>query len=319
VDFDPRDRGDDARDVDMPWVDVGQSAPDEGRTDSRDRDGDARDRDKDLREGDPRDPFVDSLDLPRGLDREVVLDGHRRYELNGEDSRTLATVGAFRVVAERDLSDPRDESLSSRQPDLRHLRDEGLTRSIELDGRERAVTLTERGRHLLDTHRLDRADGREQAFHAGVSRPRELTHDVHVYRAYLREEERLREQGADVRRVVLESELKRDYQEWLQESNRGRPDSDGRPDRDPREIELWAHEHDLPYFDEQVHFPDVRLEYELRGQEHHQDLEVVTEHYRGAHAASVARSGFRCYGCVASTGRRGGRGLNPRLAEDLLC
>jgi hypothetical protein len=88
---------------------------------------------------------------------------------------------------------------------------------------------------------------------------------------------------------------------------------------DEREIARWAHEHDLPYFDEQVHFPDVRLEYELHGHEHHQDLEVVTEHYRGAHAASVARSGFRCYGCVASTGRRGGRGLNPRLAEDLLC
>jgi hypothetical protein len=223
------------------------------------------------------------------------------------------------VVAERDLSDPREESLTSREPDLRHLRDEGLTHSVKLVGRERAVTLTERGRHLLDTHRLDRADDREQAFHAGVSRPRELAHDVHVYRAYLREKERLRDQGAEVRRVVLESELKREYQEWLQESNRGRADSDGRPDRDPREIERWAHEHDLPYFDEQVHFPDVRLEYELHGHEHHQDLEVVTEHYRGAHAASVARSGFRCYGCLASTGRRGGRGLSPRLAEDLLC
>src|ERR1700752_3347104 len=33
-------------------------------------------------------------------------------------------------------------------------------------------------------------------------------------------------------------------------------DSDGRPDRDEQEIEQWAREHDLPYFNEQVHFPD---------------------------------------------------------------
>src|SRR5262249_14189598 len=105
-----------------------------------------------------------------------------------------------------------------------------------------------------------------------------LTWPVQVYRAYLREEERLRDQGADIRRVVLESELKREYQEWLQESNRGRPDSDGRPDREERDIERWAHEHDLPYFDDHVHFPDFRLEHELHGREHHQDVEVVTEH-----------------------------------------
>ena len=79
-----------------------------------------------------------------------------------------------------------------------------------------------------------------------MSRPRELSHDVQLYRAYLREEERLRDQGAEIRRVVLEHALKREYQEWLQERNRGRPDSDGRPDRDAREIERWAREHDLP-------------------------------------------------------------------------
>ena len=104
-----------------------------------------------------------------------------------------------------------------------------------------------------------------------------MSHDAHLYRAYLREEERLREQGADVRRIVLDHELKREYQEWLQEHNRGRCDSDGRPDRDEREIEEWAREHDLPYFDESVHFPDFRVEYELDGRDRHEDVEIVTE------------------------------------------
>ncbi len=114
---------------------------------------------------------------------------------------------------------------------------------MSLDGRERAVTLTERGHHLLNAHRRDRDDARDQAFHAGINRPRELTHDKALYRACLRAEERLREQGADVRRVVLEHDLKREYQCFLQERNRARPESDGRPDRDPREIEELAHEH----------------------------------------------------------------------------
>jgi hypothetical protein len=36
-------------------------------------------------------------------------------------------------------------------------------------------------------------------------------------------------------------------------------------------------EHDLSYFDERVHFPDFRVEYELDGRDHHQDVEVVTD------------------------------------------
>jgi len=319
-DFDPRDRDDDVRDIEMPWIELGRGpASDREADDPRDRDEDIRDRDRDPRDrdSDPRDVFVEGLELPRGFEREIVLDGTDRYELNGDDSRSLATVGAFRVVSERDLRNPRDETFDSRDRSLGHLRDEGLVRFVSLDGREHAVTLTERGRHLLETHRRDRDDQRPQSFYADVSRPRELSHDAHLYSAYLREEERLREQGADVHRVVLDHELKREYQEWLQEGNRGRPDSDGRPDRDQHEIERWAHEHDLPYFDERVHFPDFRVEYELDGRDHHQDVEVVTEHYRGAHAASVARSGFRCYGSGGS-GRSGGRGFDPHVAERFL-
>ena len=41
---------------------------------------------------------------PREYDeRELVVDRDRAYELNGEDSRTLAAVGAFRVVPAQDF------------------------------------------------------------------------------------------------------------------------------------------------------------------------------------------------------------------------
>ena len=51
-----------------------------------------------------------------------------------------------------------------------------------------------------------------------------------LYRAYLEEAERLHER-ARIHRIVLENELKAEYQEFLQERNRDWEDADGRPDR----------------------------------------------------------------------------------------
>ena len=65
-------------------------------SDERRRVYDERDRD----EVDPRDALMHDLDLPRDEERELVVDRDRVYELNGEDSRTLAAVGTFRVVSE---------------------------------------------------------------------------------------------------------------------------------------------------------------------------------------------------------------------------
>jgi len=53
-----------------------------------------RDRD----EYDPREALIRDLDLPRGDERELAVDRDRVYELDGEDSRTLAAVGVFRIV-----------------------------------------------------------------------------------------------------------------------------------------------------------------------------------------------------------------------------
>jgi hypothetical protein len=273
---------------------------------------------------DPREVFTKDLDLPRGRERRPVRNRDRVYEINGTESRILATVGAFRVVSERDLHDGREDTRRAQ----RHLEQEGLLHTSPLSSDDRAVVLTDRGRDLLEANRHERQERTwepRQTFHAGLRKPRELTHDSKVYRAYLRAEERLRENGGQVNRVVLDYELKRDYQRFLHERNRGKKDCDGRPDREPEEIARWAREHDLPYDDGHVHFPDARIEYENRdGLSRHEDLEIVTGHYRGAHAGAVARSGFSCYraidgmiGGCASTGRQGGS-RHPKLAEELL-
>jgi len=180
---------------------------------------DERDRD----DHDPRDGPMHDVDLPRGEERELVVNRDRAYELNGEDSRTLAAVGTFRVVPERDLDTDHDT--------LHHLRDEGLVDTVDRPWRRRTrPDPHQRGRDLLDSHTLEREDGSPQALHAGISRFREIDHDSSLYATYRQEEARLRDEHGDleIRRVVLEQDMKREYQEFLQKPNRNQPDSDGR-------------------------------------------------------------------------------------------
>jgi hypothetical protein len=372
MDFDPRSI-DDSRDRDVYGRELNQG--------SRGGLSNPRERERLY----PRDVFTRDLELPRGHERERVWARDSDVTLRASEVRTLATVGAFRVVPAGDLRDGQDRPLDPHRGDLRHLKDQGLVETIPAIGEDRAlVALTERGRDVLESNRwsnvhreelkwaaierefrnhrdVDDDRGRHQEprrrqeFHVGVRsvrhtrfavhRPRELTHDAQVYRAYLKDAERLRESGASIRRVVLDHELKREYQQFLQERNRGKSDSDGRPDRTPEEIHRWAVEHELPDNDGHVQFPDARIEYEDReGHLRTLDIEVETLHYRGAHAISKASSGFSRHsagsarvissrGAGGAGGRRGSRGLglavstngrsggrvpDPRLAEELL-
>ena len=97
-----------------------------------------------------------------------------------------------------DLYDLRDDTESPRRS-ARHLEREGLIRTYPVSSDDRAVTLTDRGRDLLEANRYERHDRTHeprQTFHAGLRKPRELTHDTKVYRAYQRVEERLGTEAA---------------------------------------------------------------------------------------------------------------------------
>src|SRR5438034_782705 len=110
-----------------------------------------------------------------------VSDGDRQYRLRGSESRTLATVGAFRVVSARDLRDHNDRPADPRSGDLRHLREEALIRTERLDGhRDVAVVLTKNGLDLLKSSRRDLShEGQDhrhdhgQEFYAELKKPRE--------------------------------------------------------------------------------------------------------------------------------------------------
>jgi hypothetical protein len=309
------------------WRDVDPRNYEHDRPDPSRGSRGASDASERLTSNDPRDALTQNLDLPHGPNRERVRSRGLEYELRGSEVQTLAAAGTFRVVPAADLRDLYGDS-ARQQRELTHLRERGLIQTTPyVVGRTRTtlVTLTERGRAVLEDARRERGDAAAQAFYAGISRRRELAHDARLYRTYMHAAERLASRGARVRRVVLEAELKRDYQRFLQRNNRGRPDGFGRPERDVHEIAHWAREHQLPCHDGHVEFPDARIEYDERdGRRGIEDIEVVTPHYRGAHAAAKARSGFSCYHSIGArlggAGRtgRGGRGLDPRLAEELL-
>lgn len=272
-----------------------------------------------------RDALTQQLTLPRGAERETVRVGSKTIALRGSEVRTLALVGAFRVADARDL-EPQGGS-DRWHGDLEHLRREGLVALTPqvLDGQRTAlVTLTRAGRDVLESHRRSGVGEAPQIFYAGLAKPREATHDAQLSRVYAEAAARLQAGSCRIRRVVMDYELKRDYQRFLQARNRALGDSSGRPDRSPEEVRAWAEQHGLPIVEERVQFPDVRVEYEhADGRPDREDLELATGHYNSRQMAAKRASGFSVHRSGASqlrTGkaRRGGSPFDPHAAERVL-
>ena len=156
---------------------------DSARDDTRNR-GVGRDRPRDAPSDrevrDPRDVLSKDLDLPRHAQRQRVRVHDRVYARRESEVRTLAAVGAFRIVDTRDLA---DDARHTRR-DLQHLRDLGLLDSVGAqlrDGvRASAVVLTREGKQLLEAHRVPRGGGPPQAYYAGLAKPREALHDAQL-------------------------------------------------------------------------------------------------------------------------------------------
>jgi hypothetical protein len=284
--------------------------PDQHRPDARTADLRTSDRAR----GPTAGAFERGLSLPRGDERERVELRGREYFLNGPESRALATVGAFRVLNPSDVRDERAGS-DDRHGVLRHLAEQGLlTRETltDRDGGYTVVALTGEGKALLDAH-ASGEPGDRQEYYADIVKPRELRHDAQLYRVYLEEADRIERDGGRPTRVILDYEIKRDYQRFL---NRG--DASQAPDDVRRDRLAFAEAHDLPVIDGHLELPDLRIEYETEdGRIEYRDVELETEHYSRSQFAGKARAGFVRYR-VGSSGRsRGGTPFDPRHLERL--
>jgi hypothetical protein len=243
---------------------------------------------------------LDGLTLRPGPDRQPIVHRGRTYRLCDADVQTLATVGTFRVVRAAELQDMRS-SRDAWTGTFRYLREQSLidVKTITINREPTAVAvLTRAGKSLLDAHRDHAGDREPQAFHAGLVKPRELAHDAQLYRLFQAEAARIEADGGRVERVLLDYELKRDYQTFLNRPTIGADRGD--------DVAAFAAAHDLPVIDGHLELPDLRIEYESPdGVLQHRDVELVTEHYSRAQLAGKARAGFALYRAAGSRGRGG--------------
>ena len=255
--------------------------------------------------------------LPKTDARQAVTARDRVYHLRESETRALAVIGTFRVVPEAELT---QGSAASNRTDLRSLAEQGLiarTNAIVNHEPTPLVVLTREGKALLDGY--SDAGGVRQQYHAGLVKPRELGHDVQLYRVYQMEAARLEHDGGRIARIALDYELKRDYQTFLNRKDRPEgitQDSD---------LQAFATARQLPIIEGHLELPDVRIEYETEdGRVEHRDVELVTEHYSRGHLAGKAQAGFALYrssggGAVrGGSVRKGGTPLDPHHLEALL-
>ena len=259
------------------------------------------------------------LDLPRTDRREEVRHGDRTCHLRASEARTLATVGTFRSVAAHDLAGSRSDRDAWRG-DLQRLSQQGLIErtSVTINHQpSTVVTLTRDGRDLLTAHQQPIEGRPSQAYYADVVKPREMSHDAQLYRLYQAEAATIEAAGGRIDRVVVDHELKREYQQFL--NRRDRDDATKAQD-----MRAFAEAAGLPIVDDHLELPDVRIEYtDAEGRSQHRDVELVTEHYSRGQMAGKARAGFTMYRARGGRGRggssgKGGTPFDPHHLEGLV-
>jgi hypothetical protein len=232
--------------------------------------------------------------------REGIAVNIRGLRLRPEEQTLLAEAGRFRVLAVKDIartiygSDNR-----ALQTDLRYLQERGLVRIDTVPARNdghwlrpkriEVVTLTRDGERLA--HETGKFPLDQKLYH-GLVKPREVEHDTQIYRAYLKEAERIEHAGGKNLRVELDFELKHKVQKALYAARKAEPE------RDLAQVKQEVAERfDLPFIRNKIEIPDARVHYDLDqgSQTAFSDIEVVTAAYRPQHLRAKAQSGFRMY------------------------
>ena len=286
---------------------------------------------------DPRDLATDprrSVARPRrdhARERERrQRDGHRRefdprsdrQDFQGRTDRALAEVGMYRSVAYRDLAEAHfgGHPYAARRGVDRLVRG-GLVREHQAKGPQggayKVLTLTRRGVERAGRVAREQGLDQEQKAWSGLVKPAELTHDVAVYRAARKEQARLLEQGAVLKRIRIDAELRGEVARAA-ETARAR---EGKAAADRARFEA-AEALGLPVKDGRVEYPDAQLEYEMEGRSGRVNVEIATEHYSGKSIAAKAAAGFAVHGSNARAASRvaqatGGGRAAARVARSL--
>jgi hypothetical protein len=228
--------------------------------------------------------------------------------LRSEERQLLAEVGRFRVLATRDVAQTiYGSDKRAMNSDLEYLREKGVISLYSVaprnDGRWllrpriEVVTLTKEGERIA--RKIGDLQSDQKRYH-GLVKPREAEHDTQIYRAYLKEAEKIEKAGGTNLRVELDFELKSKVQKAIHAAQKEQPD---RAIGDiKREV---AQQFDLQYLRDKIELPDARVHYELDqgSRAGSSDIEVVTAAYRPAHMRAKEQAGFRLYASASERSR----------------
>ena len=245
-------------------------------------------------------------------------DGHRReYDprtehktFEGRVNRAVADVGMYRSVAYGDLAEAHFDghSYAARRAVERMVR-AGHVREHTARGPQggtwKVLTLTGRGVERAEGIAREQGLDKEQKAWSGLVKPNELQHDVAVFRAARIEQVRLLEQGAVLKRIRIDAELKREIARAT-ETARARG---GKAAADAARFKA-AEELGLPVKDGQVEYPDAQLEYhDIEGRTGRVNVEIATEHYSVKSIGAKAAAGFAVHGSNGRAAARVARAL----------
>ncbi|MGI9072757.1 MAG: hypothetical protein ACR2JB_15930 [Bryobacteraceae bacterium] len=255
-----------------------------------------------------RHPFDDSRvpeeprleEVPPHRDRENLRE-RTALLISTSQRETLRDIGSFRMIAAEDLTRFRyGGNPTPMHQDIRPLINQGLLRRRDVwTARPReqltVFVLTKAGRKAL---LREGATESGQEIYAGFVKPAEVHHDAAIYRMYQAEAVKIRQAGGQIRRVVLDYELKKNAYSPLAKA-RSLPATQYAK----RQAEI-ARAYGLKVIRGHILLPDLRIEYETKGGDRtHLDLELATEHYRGSGMRSKAAAGFKMYAPKESVAR----------------
>jgi hypothetical protein len=243
--------------------------------------------------------------------REGIAVEIRDVRLRPEEQRLLAETGRFRVLQVKDIAQTiykGDER--GLRTDLDYLEKHGL---VSLDSvaprndgrwltmpRIEVVTLTKAGERLA--HETSGFAPSQKLYH-GLVKPREVEHDSQIYRAYLKEAERIEKAGGTNLRVELDFELKSKVQKAIHAAQKTDPNRC--IDEIKREV---AEQHGLPFVRTKIEIPDARIHYDTVQMDQgsraaFSDVEVVTAAYRPGHMRAKSQAGFHMYASASDRSR----------------
>ena len=249
-------------------------------------------------EPDPRPaapPSRNRTRMRKGHRREYAADRARgSISFSERCDAALTDIGVFGAVSYRDLAEAR---LGGHPYTTRRAVNDWIRRGLVTENTAtgprgnpfKILTLTQKGRAEARLLAAERGMDPDQQVPFARIRKSEDAHETAVYRAAMKERQRLAEQGAAVKRVRLDAELKSAVARASEAARKkgGKRAADAERRRIAREL-------GLPLDDRgKVLYPDAQIEYEdAEGRTGRVNVEAVSGNYREPAVRAKAAAGF---------------------------